>query len=312
MYIKKVLASMAALAVSVTAATVTAFAVDAASPEEDFIISDGIITGYTGKGGDIVIPEGVTQIGWYAFSENDNITNVVIPKGCTQIDNAAFSKCSALKSVIFEGDIKMGTITFLCCTSLENVTFKGNFIDLSRDSAFWGCQNLKTVEFAPNSCISVIGKGTFKNCAKLSEVKLPNEVGKICELAFSNCPELTRLEIPSMTELEDFSVGYMQNEDDTLKFEQVKADGSATVQTRMNFLNDEEILEEIRQKPITLIVAPNSPAEKYAQENGIAYEYKTEDGSTESPETGGAGMQTLLAAMALSLTVMIFTSVKRT
>ena len=38
------------------------------SSASDFIIIDGVLTKYTGPGGDVVIPAGVTSIGDSAFS----------------------------------------------------------------------------------------------------------------------------------------------------------------------------------------------------------------------------------------------------
>lgn len=323
MLFKKITALASAAAIVLSTLCFYAADVSAASPKEDFVISDGIILKYKGNGGDIVIPEGVTEIDDFVFGKNDNITGLVVPEGCTRISASAFYNCTALKTVTFEGDMEaVGMLSFCGCTSLERVTFLGSVTDADPNdvdsglglNAFMGCKNLKTVEFEPNSRVDTVKRAAFMDCANLSEVKLPNEVGKICEFAFTNCPKLTRLEIPSKTELEDFSIGYMYDEPTD---ESVKADGIATVQACLDFDDDEYTLEEVCQKPITLIVTPDSPAEKYAKENGIAYEYKAaaaptpDNGSTQSPKTGGESALPLLAAMALSLTAMIFTRAKK-
>lgn len=283
MLFKKITALASAAAIVLSTLCFSAADVSAASPEEDFVVSNNILTDYSGNGGDIVIPEGVVKIDGLAFQKNDNITSLVIPKGCTKIDFSAFYECTALKTVTFEGDMEaVGMMSFCGCTSLERVTFKGSVIDDNPNdiesglsfNAFMGCKNLKTVEFEPNSRVDTIKRAAFMDCANLSEVKLPKKVGKICEFAFTNCPKLTRLEIPSKTELEPFAVGYMYDE---LTDESVKADGIATVQACLDFDDDEFTLEEVCQKPITLIVSPNSPAEKYAEENGIDYECRAVD-----------------------------------
>lgn len=69
------------------------------SRPEDFVIEDGVLVKYVGPGGDVVIPDGVTCIGDYAFSVS-SIENVTIPDGVVKISDHAFYNCSALKSVI--------------------------------------------------------------------------------------------------------------------------------------------------------------------------------------------------------------------
>ncbi|MDE6596441.1 MAG: leucine-rich repeat domain-containing protein [Oscillospiraceae bacterium] len=320
MLIKKitVLAASAALVFSTLC-----FSANAATPEEDFIISgDGYITGYNGNGGDVIIPDGITGIGESAFMQNDNITNLVIPDGCTKIGMSAFSYCSELKTVTFEGDMEeIGMMSFLGCPNLEIVTFKGNIAALDEydlnsglsSNAFMGCRNLKTVEFVENSRVDIIKRAAFMDCENLTDVKLPKDVGTICEFVFTNCPELTKLEIPSMTELEDFSVGYMFDENTE---ESVKADGKASVQASLAFDYDDQTshIEAVVQKPITLIVDENSPAEKYAKENGIAYEYKTtaevESPAEENPQTGGNDLLPICFLAVLSLSLIFFANKK--
>ena len=294
----------------------------AAAPEEDFIINGDHITGYTGDGGDVVIPDGIIGIDDSAFMQNDNITNLVIPDGCTKIGMSAFSYCSGLKTVTFEGDMEeIGMMSFLGCPNLEIVTFKGNITasdenDLNSglsSNAFMGCRNLKTVEFAENSRVDIIKRAAFMDCENLTEVKLPKDVGMICEFVFTNCPNLTRLEIPSMTELEDLAVGYMYDENTE---ESIKADGKASVQASLVFNYDDPTsnISTVVQKPITLIVAENSPAEKYAEENGIAYEYKTtaevENPAEENPQTGGNDLPSICFTALFSLSLILFVNKK--
>ena len=319
MLIKKITAIAASAALVFGTLCISA---NAAAPEEDFIISGDHITGYNGDGGDVVIPDGIIGIDDSAFMQNDNITNLVIPDGCTKIGMSAFSYCSGLKTVTFEGDMEeIGMMSFLGCPNLEIVTFKGNITasdenDLNSglsSNAFMGCRNLKTVEFAENSRVDIIKRAAFMDCENLTEVKLPKDVGMICEFVFTNCPELTALEIPSMTELEDLAVGYMFDENTE---ESVKADGKASVQASLVFDYDDPAahIEAVVQKPITLIVAENSPAEKYAKENGIAYEYKTtaevENPAEENPQTGGNDLPIICFTALFSLSLILFANKK--
>ena len=52
---------------------------------EDFKIKNGKIFNYTGTKKDIIIPEGVTEIVWDAFKNNEVITSVVIGNNVTEI-----------------------------------------------------------------------------------------------------------------------------------------------------------------------------------------------------------------------------------
>jgi hypothetical protein len=62
------------------------------------------ITGYTGPGGTVAIPDAfngyyVTSVGTNAFQYNATLTNVIIPGGVTSIDDGAFAFCTSLTNV---------------------------------------------------------------------------------------------------------------------------------------------------------------------------------------------------------------------
>ena len=79
----------------------------------------------TKVGGDIIIPEGVTSIPSYAFSNLTGITSVTIPDSVTSIGSSAFSGCSGLQSVtIGNGVTSIGNWAFYNCSSLTSATFK--------------------------------------------------------------------------------------------------------------------------------------------------------------------------------------------
>lgn len=65
----------------------------------DFIIENGILTKYTGSGGAVVIPDGVTAIGRDAFSLLNSITSVHIPNSVTVIGHGAFESCMKLAHI---------------------------------------------------------------------------------------------------------------------------------------------------------------------------------------------------------------------
>lgn len=65
----------------------------------DFQIENGELVEYTGKGGDVVIPDSVTSIGDRAFYDCHRLTSISIPDSVTSIGDNAFSECESLTSI---------------------------------------------------------------------------------------------------------------------------------------------------------------------------------------------------------------------
>ena len=115
-------------------------------------IKDGVLLGYYGLGGDIVLPNTVTKIGDEALKGNDNIVSITIPGSVKDIGNNAFEGCTKLERVIFTNPEK---------------TSKNLII---RVSAFQNCKKLTESEI-PARAYQVVGN-IFKGCTSLTEVKV--------------------------------------------------------------------------------------------------------------------------------------------
>jgi len=71
---------------------------------------------------DLVIPEGVTSIGNFAFDNCSALTNVTIPDGVTSICTCAFRKCSSLTSITIPSSVAtVESHAFLWCFNLNAV-----------------------------------------------------------------------------------------------------------------------------------------------------------------------------------------------
>ena len=46
----------------------------------DFFVKNGVLEKYKGAGGDVVIPEGVKKIGWWAFAGYSSLPEGMIPE----------------------------------------------------------------------------------------------------------------------------------------------------------------------------------------------------------------------------------------
>ena len=107
------------------------------------------ITAYTGSGGDIVIPNGVTTIGKGIFQFNTSITSVVIPDSVTTIGDNAFDQCESLKTVTFGTNSQLTTIgvsAFSFCPMIESISISDSVTSIGKN-AFYYCNSLSTVYY---------------------------------------------------------------------------------------------------------------------------------------------------------------------
>ena len=95
----------------------------------DFIMSNGVITGYIGNGGAIEIPSvdydgnTITAIGEAAFKDNATITSVTVSAKVTVIGESAFENCMLLESVALpNGVTTIGKAAFKNCGNLATMS----------------------------------------------------------------------------------------------------------------------------------------------------------------------------------------------
>ena len=105
------------------------------------------------------IPDSVTIIGQYAFSECTSLDNVVVPNSVTIIDDYAFYNC----------------------TSLENIDISDSVVMLD-NYAFYNCKSLTSISL-PNS-LQTIGAYLFNGCTNLKTISLPDSLTRIKAYAF--------------------------------------------------------------------------------------------------------------------------------
>lgn len=151
----------------------------------DFIIENGVLKQYTGPGGDVVIPEGVTSIGSIAFKDCKTITGARIPDSVTTIGGSAFLGCENLTAVDMGRGVKtLGNWAFCRCGKLRSVILPEGLRSIG-DDAFSECQCLGSV-IIPDQVVS-IGNNAFFGCRSLTAVQMPGHRISMGHYAFKGC-----------------------------------------------------------------------------------------------------------------------------
>ena len=172
---------------------------------EKIVIPDGVTEiGYGAFSGsslkEVVLPSTLMKIGDYAFS-GTKLTSITLPNGITEIGSDAFSG-TQLKEVILPASItSMGSRAFADIDSLSSAVIPKNLSNAYR--AFSGSKNLSTIHFEEG--ITKIADGLFEGSG-ISSIKIPETVTEIGYGAFRNT-KLETIEIPEgVTYLNDYTL----------------------------------------------------------------------------------------------------------
>ena len=144
----------------------------------------------------VVICDGATSIGSYAFYDCGRLASVVIPDSVTSIGSSAFSGCSGLKSVTIPQCVcssRMSTVFPSAYQSITNVVICDGTTTIGA-YAFEGCTGLKSMVI-PDSVTS-IGNYAFADCRRLEDMTIPSTVTSIGSGVLRGCGSLKTLTVP--------------------------------------------------------------------------------------------------------------------
>ena len=185
-------------------------------PEKLEKIGDGSFTSCGVK--ELVLPGNIVKFGTSCFEHCQNLEKVTMKEGILSIGESMFSGCRVLKTVIFPNSLeKIGSAAF-SSTGVTAIDFPPN-IKYLEQHAFSGCENLTSISL-PSSLVSIgysvfegcrritdikfdedfshdIFGSMFKGCDNVTEVFIPNGVGRIWSEAFADCTSLKTITIPA-------------------------------------------------------------------------------------------------------------------
>ena len=155
--------------------------------EIDFVIENNILVKYKGNDTDVIIPNGVKEIGSGAFKER-RIPSIRFPESLEKIGNEAFLNCTNLKNVkLPESLTEIGQHAFSGCTSLLEIEIPKR-VKRIEYGTFWGCTSLRKITIPVG--VEYIGLFAFSSCTDLEEIVIPETVETITSESFEDCRNL--------------------------------------------------------------------------------------------------------------------------
>lgn len=231
----------------------------------------------------VIIENGVTSIGSYAFGMNRRlmyltepkfgvwancIKSIEIPSSVTSIGMAAFDACVSLASIkvdesntIYKDEkgvlyTKDGSEILRYPRGKDETQYSIiNGVEIIGYCAFSGSESLTSIEM-PEGVLR-IEPGAFYGCYSLNSIEIPSSVTSIGHSAFDGCESLTSIEIPNRVT----SIGYYV---------------FAGCESLEKIYIPESVIEICEGAfsccdKVTIICYKESTAKTYAQEEGIKY-----------------------------------------
>ena len=140
------------------------------------------------------LPDGVTSIGNYAFSNCTSLALTSLPDGVTSIGNYAFYGCTSLAlTSLPDGVTSIGNYAFYNCTSLALTSLRDGVTSIGA-SAFRNCTSLALTSLPDG--VTSIGANAFYNCTSLTSITFKGTPTTILASAFLSCTNLTDIYVP--------------------------------------------------------------------------------------------------------------------
>ncbi|MBR6112771.1 MAG: leucine-rich repeat protein [Paludibacteraceae bacterium] len=161
----------------------------------------------------VVVNEGVTNIGKHAFMSFSKLKDVKIASTVEIIDFAAFEGCTSLSEITLpEGLKEFGEEAFYECSSLTSISIPQKVTYLPK-SIFQSCKSLKNIDLGN---VRNFGEAVFKYCGFETFV-IPEGTKTLSENMFFSCRNMKTIDIPACVDtIESGAFYYCQL--DTINF----------------------------------------------------------------------------------------------
>lgn len=155
---------------------------------------------------ELVIEEGVTSIGAYAFNCHTELIIVSLPDTLKSIGDSAFAYCENMADVLFPKSVeRIGKSVFTDCRGLNSAVLPES-LAMIEFGLFQSCNALETV-VVPDGVLSIADLA-FGSCLSLKEIILPASVVRISKDAFSSCEDLQNVIVEKDSYAEKYCIQY--------------------------------------------------------------------------------------------------------
>lgn len=169
------------------------------------VISEGVTTigSYAFYSADITsieLPDSVSTIGAFAFAYSD-LQQITIHKNVAKIAQGCFFYCQNLSKVYMESEETEFDFQVFEGCPLESAGPRGSGCDMEFDwetkiPAFAFCECAKLMKITIPDGIVSIGDSAIRGCKGLTSIELPDSVTRVGVQAFSDCSSLQSIAIP--------------------------------------------------------------------------------------------------------------------